>query len=60
MAHELPQRPAAKRSKSANAVSILPELNQPHNRMTKVSEGVPAMTSGRSPLVEAGEAKLDW
>jgi RNA polymerase sigma-32 factor len=52
-AHEIPHRPQAKRIKptcvasvaSPKAVSILPELDQPHNRMTKVVEAAPGDTA---------------
>ncbi|MCY7281583.1 MAG: hypothetical protein LH610_11960 [Sphingomonas bacterium] len=65
-AHEVPHRPAAQRSKpgvfaaaSPVAVSILPELDLPHNRMTKVIEAAPGDTASLYALAERRDAAYD-
>lgn len=65
MAHDLPQRAAAKRAKPgataapSPAVSILPELDLPHNRMTRVVDALPAAASSRYASAEIAEAAFD-
>lgn len=65
-AHEVPHRPAAQRSKpgvfaaaSPVAVSILPELDLPHNRMTKVIEAAPGDAASLYALAERRDAAYD-